>query len=227
MNMFFNGLTYGNTLSNSFFSIFNLYDISQAYIKFKYSGNANLHHVRFNFGSATMFTGVNPEHAEIGMNYLIFNDSTFINSSKMSQYDRRPINDFQLDFHVAPKDTQNLQTMRLFLLTTIFTLILTFFISALLKVLKIKVFPRLLILHRFVPRMKDNKDGKVWSVYDNLFKEYSQFTCHKNYDSEEVCEFYINECNNKYKKHFKASVLLKKRKENGKKQVLTKADNSD
>ena len=203
--MFWNGLSYGNTLSNSFLSIFNLYDISQAYVLFKYTGNTNLDHLRFNFGSATMCTGVNPKQAEVGMDYVIYNDSVFLNSSKMELYNNKPINDFLIKYHIAPKDTQNLQTMRLFVLTTLFSLIFTFLLSCVVKIIKTKI-------RRFVPMMRNNADGRIWSVFDTWLGGFSQFMCHKNYDTKETCEFYINECNKYYKKHFKASLCHKGRK---------------
>ena len=199
--MFFNGMDYGNSFSNSFLSIFNLYDISQAYVVFKYKGNAKLDHLRFNFGSAVVCTGLNPNIAEINMDNIIIKDSVFLSSTT---YMYKPINDFELRFHVSPKDTQNLQTMRLFVLTTLFSLLLTFFLSCVVKIIKVKV-------HRFIPRLRDNADGKLWSVYDSWLGDYSKFQCHKNYETKEICEFYISLCNRYYKKHFIASLFPKKK----------------
>lgn len=201
-DMFFNGIAYGNGISNSFFSIFNLYDISQAYIILKYSGNANIDHIRFNFGSAVQCTGINTEIADIYMDHVIINDSNFLNANKYSR--TAPMNNFEIKFHVSAKDTQNLHTMRIFVLSTIFSLLFTILIDCMVKIVKIKT-------HRFVPRMRDNTNGKIWSVYDCWFGDYSQFMCHRTYETKELCEFHIAECNKKYKKHFKASLSLRKK----------------
>ena len=158
-------------------------------------------HLRFNFGSAVVCTGLNPNIAEINMDNIIIKDSVFLSSTT---YMYKPINDFELRFHVSPKDTQNLQTMRLFVLTTLFSLLLTFFLSCVVKIIKVKV-------HRFIPRLRDNADGKLWSVYDSWLGDYSKFQCHKNYETKEICEFYISLCNRYYKKHFIASLFPKKK----------------
>lgn len=197
-DMLWSGLSYGNAISNSFSSIYKLYDISQAYIIFNYEGNASLDHVRFNFGSAVTFTGINPDHAEIGMDYVIYNNSVFLNSSKIFN---RPINDFNIRFHIAPKDTQNLQTMRLFVLTTIFSLLLTLLVRHIVIIAKTKIY-------RFIPKMRDNKDGNNWAVYDTWLDDFSQFSCHSTYNTRKVCLLNINKCNKEYKKHFKASVYI-------------------
>lgn len=198
-----NGLEYGNKLSNSFYSVFSLYDISQAYIIFDYKGNVNLDHVRFNFGSAVMVTGIDPSRAEIGMDYVIINDSTYIADNNNRNNEIR--------FHVAPKDTQNLQTMRLFLLTTFFVIIITYFINCLLKIFYRGRF------RRFVPQKRDNGNSNIWSVYDCYFNQFSTFTCHGNYPSEEICLFYIGESYKRFKKHFQASKKIAKRHKKKKK----------
>lgn len=192
-----NGLNYGNKLSNSFFSVFSLYDISQAYIIFDYKGNVNLDHVRFNFGSAVMVTGIDPSRAEIGMDYVVINDPTYIADNNNRNNEIR--------FHVAPKDTQTLQTMRLFLLTTFFVILITYFINCILKIFYQGRF------RRFVPKKRNNGNNDIWSVYDCYFNQFSMFTCHGNYLTEEICLFYIDESYKRFKKHFQASKKIAKR----------------
>lgn len=110
-------------------NFFSLEDISQAYYKFNIqSSTIDSMSLRIYFAGACEFSRIHPEPDDIGLNSITFHNADKINTIRSSG----------LLFYVRFIELQNLQNVRLFLITSVLggllTTILIFFVLAIYKV---------------------------------------------------------------------------------------------
>ena len=189
-------LTISGTCLNNFGSIFCLFDISQAYIECSINSNIQyLSSLSFKFYGACEFVGLEELKAdkEVGLDYVRIYPNT--DSSPVKLMNGFFVKDYR--FYVSSKETQNLQTIRLFAITTIISFLITYFLTCLFNIIKTKS-------RRFVPKLVNEDNSYHWAVYDTYSEELSSFPCHERYASKEICQYAIEECNKKYRNHFRA-----------------------
>lgn len=182
---------FGNSLSNTYGTIFRLFDISQAYIDVEFEPFCyrNVALLDFNFYSASEFCGID------GFSQYIKTNGLGIGKKGIYNYER-------IHFHVTSKETQNLQTVRLFFITTVISILMTYIISCVYSIIKIKS-------RRFVPKLICESGTYFWAVYDTYLDEFSRFSCHEQYLSKEICQFAIEQNNKKHRAQFKRSLSKK------------------
>jgi hypothetical protein len=126
------------SLSYHIFQYYSPIDISQVYVNFKVTTLQNhkpiannpkletISSLTFDFVGNTVFSEMSPSPDEINMHQIIFTDSTKI----------ADIRENGIIFHADLTDNKNVQTARMFLVTTILSFLVAYWVKLFLQVIK-------------------------------------------------------------------------------------------